>query len=213
MTGTDVAKIARRHGQNNLLIVRTGAGKITTNIVDNLRYHARPVDRIDGTDLVFRLEVVIVRNRFDDILCIVKHAAHGDIEDVCILQREHLRSLESAHPVMRRQHKNAYTPFAAHRIFGRRTGISGGRTEDIDFLALLRQHVLEQIAEQLHGHVLKGQGRSIGEFEQTESRFEPAHRRDFARVLGIAPVTVHLGRIGLVDQRLQIAWRNIVNEF
>jgi hypothetical protein len=57
---------------------------------------------------------------------------------------------------------------AAHGVLGRRAGVARGGAEDVDGLAALFQHVLEQVAEQLHGHVLEGQRRPVGQFQQMQ---------------------------------------------
>ena len=44
---------------------------------------------------------------------------------------------------------------------GRYNGIAGGRAEDVERLVALRQHVLEQVAEQLQTEILEGERRAV----------------------------------------------------
>jgi len=197
-----------------LLVVRAGGAEITLEVIDDLRGHARPVDRIDRADAVSRLERGVVRHRLDDVLGVVEHAGHGDVVDVVVLQRIHLRPLERAHLAMRRQHEHAHPVLAAHRILGCRTGVARRRTENVDLLATKRQHVLEQVAEQLHRHVLEREGRAIGQFEQRQaSGAQPMHRGDLARVVAGPDKPVGLGGIGALADRLQVRRRDVGDEF
>ncbi|MPN45960.1 hypothetical protein SDC9_193539 [bioreactor metagenome] len=86
MAGADVAEIARRHAERHLLVVGRGGLEVAFEVIHHLGRNARPVDRIDRTDLVLCLEFEIVGHRLDDVLSIVKHAGHGNVEDVFILQ-------------------------------------------------------------------------------------------------------------------------------
>jgi hypothetical protein len=53
---------------------------------------------------------------------------------------------------------NTATPcLAAHRVLGGAAGVAAGGAQDVERLAATGQFVLEQVAEQLHRHVLEGQ--------------------------------------------------------
>ena len=119
--------------------------------------------------LYLRLEGVVVGHRLHHVLRIVEHAVDGDIVDVRVLQRIHLRALERAHLAVRRQHEHADAALAAHRVFGSGAGIAGSRAEDVQLVVLLCQRILEQVAEQLHRHVLERQRRAVGEFEDVHA--------------------------------------------
>jgi hypothetical protein len=162
-------KLPRWHAEGDLLVVAPGGREIALEVIHDLRRHPRPVDRIDRADLVPGLEGVVVGDRLHDVLGVVEHARDGDVEDVVVLQRIHLRALEGAHLAVRRQHEHAHAVLAAHRVFGRRAGVARGGAEDVDGLATLREHVLEQVAEQLHRHVLEGERRAVGQLEQAEA--------------------------------------------
>ena len=62
-----------------------------------------------------------------------------------------------------RGHEDAHALLAAHRVFGRAAGVAGGRAQDVQLFAAARQFVLEQVAQQLHRHVLEGQRRAVGQ--------------------------------------------------
>ncbi len=115
--------------------------------------------------LYLRLERVVVGHRLHHVLRIVEHAVDGDVEDVRVLQRIHLRALEAGHLAVRRQHEHADAALAAHRVFGGGAGVAGSRAEDVQLVMLFRQRILEQVAEQLHRHVLERQRRAVGQFE------------------------------------------------
>ena len=61
---------------------------------------------------------MVVRNCFNDILRIIKHAFDGDIKNILILQTIHLRGLERAHLTFGREHEHIHTLLATHRVFG-----------------------------------------------------------------------------------------------
>ena len=212
VAGADVAEVARRHGKGDLLVVRFRGQEVTLEVIDDLRRDARPVDRIDGPDLVFLLELGVIGNRLDDILRVIKQPGDGDIEDVGVGQRIHLGALKGAHLAIRRKHEDLDVVLATHGVFGRRTGVAGGRAKDVDRLATLVEHVFEQIAEQLHGHVLEGQRRAVREFLRVQAVFQFGQRRNPGCVAAVAGVAIDIGGIGLADQRLQISRRNIGDE-
>src|SRR5712691_4926727 len=124
--GVDVAEIARGHRKGNRFAVATRHGEIRLEVIHDLRRDSGPVDRVDRADAVPRLETDVARDRLDDVLAVVEDAADGDIEDIGVLQRVHLRRLERAHAAMRREHEDLYVLLAAQRVLGRRSGVPGG---------------------------------------------------------------------------------------
>lgn len=57
---------------------------------------------------------------------------------------------------------NTDTPrFAAQRVLGRRTSVAGSGAQDVQRGATLAQHVFEDLAQELHGHVLERQRRAL----------------------------------------------------
>ena len=96
---------------------------------------------------------MIVGDRLHHVLGVVEHAAYSDVVDVVVLQGVHLGALEGAHAAMGRQHEDAHAMLAAHRVFGGGAGVAGGGAENVDLLATLVEHVLEQVAKELHRHV------------------------------------------------------------
>ena len=216
VAGADIAEVAGRHRKIDLLPAIAGYREVGLEVIDDLRRDARPVDRIHRADAVFRLEGMIVGHRLDDVLALVEHTAHRDVEDIAILQRIHLRLLEASHAVFRRQHEHAHIVLAAHRVFRRRTGIAGSCAKDVDVLPGLIERVLEQIAEQLHGHVLERQRRTVGQFQDVEAvvffTLQLAYRRDLAEIRIGAAVAVSLGGIGFIHQCLQIIRLDVVGQ-
>ncbi len=110
---------------------------------------------------------------------------------------------------------NTRTPvLAAHRVLGRRAGVARGGAEDVDGLAALREHVLEQVAEQLHRHVLEGERGPVGQLEQAEHALasQPVHRGDVARPVARAHMAIDLGGVGLVADRLEVGGGDVGDE-
>ena len=216
VAGADVAEVARRHGKGHLLVVRAicpaGSQEIALEVIDDLRRNPRPVDRIDGADLVLLLEGGVIGDCLHDVLRVVEHAGDSDVEDVGIGQRIHLGALEGAHLAVRREHEDLDVMLAPHRVLGGGAGIAGGGAEDVDRLAALVQHVLEQVAEQLHRHVLEGERRAVGQFLRVQAIFELRQRRDLCRVTTVTGKAVHLGSVGFADNGAQIGGRDIVDE-
>ena len=221
VAGADVAEIAGRHGKRYLLRILGRRQQIAAEVIHHLRHYAGPVDRIDGADLLARLEFQIVGNRLDHILTIVEHALNGDIEDVRVLQAEHLRALERAHFLVRRQHEDTDAFLAAHRVFGRAASVAGSRAENIQFGIILGQRVFEQVAQQLHRHILEGQRRAVRQRLQhqrpgaatAELFVQQMQRRDLAGIVARTRIAIDRGSVGLARDGLQIGCRNVGGEF
>jgi len=91
---------------------------------------------------------------------------------------------------------------AAHPVDRRAAGVAGGGAEDIHVRAAFQQQVLEQVAEQLQGDILEGQGGAVEQFEDVHlALFD--HRGD---------LRVSEAGVGAVDQLLQIGGRDVVDE-
>jgi hypothetical protein len=77
---------------------------------------------------------------------------------------------------VRRGHEDPHALLAAHRVFGGAAGVAGGRAQDVQLLAAAAQFVLEQVAQQLHRHVLEGQRRAVGQGFQHDALFQLLQR-------------------------------------
>ena len=113
MSRANVAEVAARHAEADLLVIALRRLEIARKVINHLRDDASPVDRIDRTDMVFFLERGIVLHRLYNVLTVVKHALHSDIVDILVLQAIHLRTLERAHFAVGRQHKYVHALFTA----------------------------------------------------------------------------------------------------
>src|SRR4029453_12780185 len=102
----DVAEVAGRYGKRHLLLIRLGRSQVPLEVVDDLRHHPAPIDRVDTADAVALLELEVAGDTFDDVLAIVEHAFESNIKNICVSERIHLRALEFAHPSIRRQHED-----------------------------------------------------------------------------------------------------------
>ena len=95
--------------------------------------------------------------------------------------------------------------FAEHGVFGRAAGIARSCAEDVDFGVRPLQGVLEQVAEQLHRHVLEGQRRPVGQPQDVQARLQRTHWRDVL-------ATEHLGGVGFVHDGAQVRGGDVVGE-
>ena len=172
VAGENVAEVARRHGEGDFFAFVLRRREVALEVVDDLRRDARPVDRVDGPEPVARLERRVAGDRLDDVLAVVEHALDRDVEDVGVGERVHLRGLERAHAPLRREHEHAHAALAAHRVLGRRAGVARGRAENVERRRSPRQHVFEQIAEQLQRDVLERERRTVGDAQQVQARLE-----------------------------------------
>ena len=102
VAGVDVAEVTGGYGEAHLLVVRVRRGEIAFEVIDHLGRDARPVDRVHGADAVTLLECRVGIHLLHEVLAVVEDAAHGDVVDVRVLQRIHLRRLEGRHALPRR---------------------------------------------------------------------------------------------------------------
>src|SRR5690606_40989939 len=131
VSGQDVAEIARRHTEGHTLAAACGGAQPAPEVVHDLGRNTGPIDRVDRAYVMARLEIQIARQCFHDVLAFVEYTVDGDVVDVFILQRIHLRTLELAHAALRRQHEDRHTTFAAQRVLCRRTGVAGRGAQDV----------------------------------------------------------------------------------
>ena len=76
---------------------------------------------------------------------------------------------------------NTRTPFLPRIAYSAALPVSPrGRAQDVELLAAARQFVLEQVAQQLHRHVLEGQRRAVGQGFQEEAVLQLLQRHDLA---------------------------------
>ena len=177
---------------------------VAREVVNNLRQQTCPVDRVDSPDAVLALELQVVGHGLDHVLAIVKHALDGDVVDIRVHQAEHLRLLEGAHAAIRAGHEDTHALFATHGVLGGAAGVAAGGAQNIEFFATAGQLKLKQIAQQLHGHVLEGQGGAIGQGFQPQAVFKMAQGHDFAGAK-------HFGGVGLLTDGAQVGCGNVVD--
>ena len=202
MARQHVAEVSRRHCERHLFVFVCRGREIALEVVDDLRRNPRPVDRVDGADAIFPLERGIGADGLDQVLAIVEHAADRDVENVGVGKREHLRGLKRAHFPQGREHEHGDAALAPHRVFCSGTGVARRRADNVERRALPPQHVLEQIAEQLHRDILERQRRAVRDAQQIETVVQFSQRGDvFAAEIGLG--------IGTIDQRLQVGRGNI----
>src|SRR2546430_14649936 len=178
VAGMDVAEVAGGHRKRDLLVIVFRSRKVALEIVNDLRGHPGPVDRIHRADAGPRLEGAVGVDLLDEVLAFVEDALHREVVDVRILQRVHLRALERAHAPVRGQHYTRDAALAAQRVLRRRAGVAGRRTKNIQSQIVLLKNRFKEIAKQLYGDVLEGERRPVRQAEKMKARLERLQRRD-----------------------------------
>ena len=168
----DVAEVTGRHGEADLLIIRLRQLQPGGDVVYDLGHQARPVDGVHRTDAVIPLEIRIRGHGLHHVLAVIEDPVQGDVEDIRVIQTEHLSLLERRHAPGRGQHEHADPLAATHRVLRRRARVTAGRAQDVQGLAAAGQLVLKQLAEQLHGHVLKRGRRPLREVAEVHAVLE-----------------------------------------
>ncbi len=163
MGGVDIAEIPGRHAEGDRA-VRRAEGEGGSEIVDDLRDDARPVDRVDCREVEPVAKPGVGEHRLHEILAVVEITLDGDGMDIGRRHRCHLAALHLGDAV-------------AARLDGGRAGIARGRADDGDALAALGQQSIEQPSNELQRIVLEGQGRAVEEFHQPEPAVKLLERR------------------------------------
>ncbi len=123
----------------------------------------------------------VVAQRLDQRLAVVEDTAHRDVVDVGVLQRVHLGTLHRAHAAGRREHEDADALLPPEGVLGRRTGVAGGGAQDVENLAVPGQDIGNRLPQELHGQVLEGHCRSLGQAHEGQAVgdvVEPGDRDD-----------------------------------
>jgi hypothetical protein len=135
-------------------------------------------------------------------------------------QRIHLGALESAHPLVRREHEHPHTLLAAHRVFGRRAGIARGGAENVDLFALSARTYSKRWPSNCMAMSLKA---SVGPFDSSRIASPPSPRAGSGRssqrkgVISLASalnpsVAVHLRVYRSGPAGLEIGRRDVIDE-
>ena len=115
------------------------------------------------------LELRVVAQRLDQRLAVVEDTAHRDVVDVGVLEGVHLGALHRTHTPGRREHEDADALLPPEGVLGRRTGVAGGGAQDIEHLSVLGQHIGNRLPQELHGQVLEGHCRSLGQAHEGQA--------------------------------------------
>ena len=205
MSCADVAKVAAGHAKTDALVVAFGSAQIACDVVHDLGDDASPVDAVYGADAVALFEFGIVLHGFDDVLAVVKHTVHGDVDDVFVLQAIHLGALEGGHFAIGREHEHVDAAFAAQGVFGGGACVAAGCAEDVERLVFFGEHVFEGVAQELHRHVFEREGGAVGQGLDFDAVFERAHGGDFCATECVAGV-------GAVDDAAQVVFGDVGGE-
>ena len=177
----DVAEIARRHAEGDLL---RGPAQLQRGgeIIHHLRHQTCPVDRVNRADA----EAPPARRRHRRVgehplhhrLRVVEAAVDGDVVDVGGEHGGHLPPLHVADPPLGMEHEDVDPLAPRHRVDRRAAGIAAGRADDGQVLVAAREEFLEQQAKQLQRDILEGERRSVEQFEHPMPLVELDQRRD-----------------------------------
>ena len=137
-------------------------------------------------------EVGVGGHGLDHILAIVEYAFEGNVEDVGVVETEHLCLLEWGHAAGRGEHEDLNAVPPAHGVFGGGPGVTRSRPNNGEGFAPSAQLVFEEFPEQLHGDVFKGGGGSLGKMANIHAVFQLGHRHDF----GVRKLRKGVGAVG-----------------
>ena len=210
VAGIDVAEIAGRHGEGDRPLRRAEL-QGGPEVIDDLRHHAREVDRVHRRQRVAVAEGEIVEAGLGEVLAVVERAVDGDVVHVGRQHRRHLAALDLAHAAARMQHEDVDGLAVAHRLDGGRAGVARGGADDRGALAAGAQRMVEHAPQELQRHVLEGERRAVEQLEQVQhplvaQRLERRHFRRLERGVGFADQAAE-GRLveGIADEGLHDA--------
>ena len=109
-------------------------------------------------------EIIILEHGFDDGLAVVKGPLHGHSPNIGIARRGHEAALDLANPAIGEQDRHSGMARAAESLNGRTARIARGCRDDGHGPALSGQRIVIEAGQQLHGHILEGQGRAVEQF-------------------------------------------------
>ena len=166
--------------------------QVAGNVIHHLGDEPGPVNGVHGTDAVGAFEVGVGGHCLDHILAIVKHAFESNVEDVGVVEPEHLCLLERGHAAGRGEHEDLNAVPPAHGVFGGGPGVARSCPHNGEGFAPSAQLVFEEFPEQLHGDVFKGGGGSLGKMTNIHAVFQLGHRHDF----GVRKLREGVGAVG-----------------
>jgi hypothetical protein len=171
-----VAEVAGRHREGHRP-ARAAERRRGDEIVGQLGDDAAPVDGVDGRQLHAVAEGQIVEHGLHQRLAVVEGAVDGDGVHVRLRRRRHHAPLHVGDAPLREQHDGIDALRAAERLDGRAAGVSGRRRHDGDACAAGGEDAVHQARQQLHGHVLEGQGRPVEQLEHPQAAIDLHERR------------------------------------
>ncbi len=111
---------------------------------------------------------------FDHVLTIVKGTFDGEIMDVPIQNRGHLRLLDRRHFAIGEHDKDAYIMFTTEAVNCGAACVTTGSTDDCEMVARLagrkfsvspNEEEFEQITEELESYIFEGESGAMKELE------------------------------------------------
>ena len=127
--GEDVAEVAGRHREAHRP-VRGAESDRRREVVDGLRQHPGPVDRVHPGEAHPVAEGMVVEQILHPRLGVVEVAGHGEGMHVRLRRRRHLPALDIGDPPVREQDEDLDALPAAKGLDRRRAGVAAGRADD-----------------------------------------------------------------------------------
>ena len=200
VAGEDVAEIAGRHGEGDGPLRRAEAGG-GGEVIDDLGHDPAPVDRVHARQRRLLAEGGVIEHRLHQRLAVVEGAVDGDRMDVVCPRGRHLALLHRRDAAMREQDEHVGALAGGEGRDGGAARVARGGADDGGAAAALGEDMVHQPGDELHRHVLEGQGRAVEELQHEVRRAELDEGRDSR---------MREGRIGLVDHALQIVRGDVV---
>ena len=192
----NVAEIAGRHGE-----VDGARGRAERHcrgeVIDDLRDHARPVDRVDAGQRHLIAKAVVIEQTLHDRLAIVEGAFDRERVDVGCAGGRHHPPLHLGDAAVRKQHDQVDIFQIGESVDRSTAGVARSCDHDGGALAAFGQHVIHQPRDQLHRHVLERQGRTVEQLEHELMRADLVQRHHGGMAEGGVGLVRHAAEIGI----------------
>ncbi len=142
----------------------TAAGKI----IDRLRHHPRPIDRIHAGEREFVAQPLIREKRLHQRLGIIEGPVERDDMDILGRKCGHLPALHVRDAALRVKDEQIDLGDVAESCDSGGAGIARGRSHDRRAFAARGEDLSHQPAQELHGKIFESQRRPVKKFEKKE---------------------------------------------
>lgn len=173
-------------------------GEIGVEVVDSLGENTSPVDAVDGAELVGRVDLRVGKKSLDDVLfsvckylndrrehitahlAVVKVASDSQVMNIGVQHRGHLLLLDGAHAPLGVEHENRDVLLPPETVNGSRASITARGTHHGQVVSVTaglslvsaHQEILEEVSEELEGHILESKGWAVEKLEKMNITLE-----------------------------------------